>query len=73
MNQTISKKIYGIISMPKEKKEYIASSLFDEIEIEKVEKKKVQIVLQGKYSKGIPNNEENEIFKAISLFFSNTS
>ncbi len=62
----MQKKIYGIIT---KNKKYFASSLFDEINLKKVEKKKIQIILQGEFSKGIPNNEENSIFKAVNLFF----
>lgn len=60
------KKIFGVIQ--KDEK-YFASHLFDEIEIKKVEKKKVQIILLGEYAKGIPNNEENPIFIAVQTFF----
>jgi len=65
-NSFTQQKIYGIIE--KDKK-FFASCLFDEIEIQKGEKKKVQIILQGKYAKGIPNNEENKIFQAVQKFF----
>jgi len=60
------KKIFGVI---KKDEKYFYSHLFDEIEIKKVEKKKVQISIGGKYAKGIPNNEENSIFKAVQNFF----
>lgn len=43
--------------------------LADRINITPVEKKKVQITVVGKYAKGIPNNENNLIHKAIRQFF----
>ncbi len=65
----VSTKIFGIVATDKSAEKYISSQLFDEIEIKKVEKKKIQIILQGKFAKGIPNNEENIIFKAVQRFF----
>ncbi len=66
MNTALKTKIFGIIE---KEGEYIASPLFDEIEICRTEKKKIQIILQGKYAKGIPNNAENPLFQAINTFF----
>ena len=62
----LHKKIYGVI---KHNTQLFACNLFDEITIKKVEKKKIQIILQGEFSKGIPNNEENTIFKTVDTFF----
>ena len=45
--------------------------LHDVIEITVVEKKKIQITVEGKYAKGVPNNENNLIFKAMMQFFTN--
>jgi len=62
----LHKKIYGVI---KHNTQLVACKLFDEIEIKKVAKKKIQIILQGKFLKGIPNNEKNIIFKTVDTFF----
>ncbi len=50
--------------------EMMKISLADEIEIEVTEKKKIQIIVKGEYAKGVPNNDENIVYKAVKLFFS---
>jgi len=41
----------------------------DIIRITPLPKKKIQISLKGPYAKGIPNNENNSVYKAIKYFF----
>ena len=63
----------GKYSDEKKKHELISEmmkiSLADEIEIEVTEKKKIQIIVKGEYAKGVPNNDENIVYKAVKLFF----
>jgi 4-diphosphocytidyl-2-C-methyl-D-erythritol kinase len=49
--------------------EFCAIDLFDRLTITKTEKKKIKIVVEGKYSSGIPNNRANTIYKMATAFF----
>ncbi len=60
------KKIFGILQKDES---LFFTPLFDEVEIQKVSKKKIHILFKGPYSKGIPNNQENALFQAIEKFF----
>lgn len=43
--------------------------VFDEMEIRKTKRKKIQILVSGKEKKGIANNEQSELFQFVQNFF----
>ncbi len=43
--------------------------LYDEFEIHKTSRKKIQIEISGKFAKGIPNNEKNILYQYVQKFF----
>lgn len=71
VEKTFKLKIHGFITIRlKGKYQYTTIDAFDEIFIEPLpNKKKVILNIEGKYSKNIPNNNLNTIYKAISKFY----
>jgi hypothetical protein len=46
-----------------------ATNLFDEISIEKTQRKKIQIIILGQQKKGMVNNEKSPLWKTARKFF----
>ncbi len=51
---------------------FISIPIYDEIVVEKIARKKIEMFFSGPYSKGIPNNDHNSIYRAAKLFFTET-